>query len=581
MPPRFPTRYRDGFAPSAVGTAEYLRRAAGGDWQKMRTADGRATVSRDGMFMNVTTAPVKAPTRMYMIAMMAHGRAWVFGSEDGANWVPLGDAVGAQRYAHPFVSAAVKGVELVFTTGTPTDSSIGPAIPGGGGFSTNYTDRYGLRWWLDRAQFGIGTQFDETGNYGVVPAQVYNYRPSCQVYAFDDDYPEYADHYVQNPVSDPLIAVKVLPGGYWLDGGRPKWYAGNTYIRLNESGGGHQPEHAFRRFWLTETGFEIGYEEVPTVPVADAAPFGVSLCTLAPGRLLKLDTFTYPMKYRPNTDHLDIDELDPDAAGWLDAPRKPMAIMSLSADAGRTWAQVSAPIMDDELADLQTALNDYSYYVVSNHGADQDDVAFLSYDTGAPPVRMWTAPLSRALSVIVVEVPYPLSATHWRWRLKMGTVGTDGIAHGAVTLDEGDGAHFGFALIQQLLALEGEVLLVRRNSTDPYGTPAQIYSTTDGETLSLRGVMPANGNRCGPIMAMTASILVATVYDGKTASLFESRDRGASWAVRCVISNNVMPQADDAFPTYLTELAFIERQGTGQSAYPATPWLTDCRIPHA
>lgn len=573
--PRFPTRYRDGFSIEAAGYAAFMHRSPGGDWQKKRTPDQEWEVSRDGLFVNVRHKRQRL-TRLYLLGYLTTGEEWVFGSVNGREWFKVGPAGSAatQDDARQFLASSTGGVAYALTYGDGVNDFVGYTTAG---LSINFIDAYALRWWLDKVAIAV-TRNGTNGSFGYQVLDIENVRPSFIHYATEPTVPEYVDHYIQEPVSNKRGAVRVLPPGYLEDGGAPRWYAGVSHLKMD----GDQAVNAFTciRYAPGTTPPEWETSEGAPVVVPDGYPLGTTLCTLAPGRILKVDTFLYPLKFVPNTDHDDDEPIDPDKAGWEDMPKKPMAIVSQSTDGGATWAAVSAPIMAAELADLEATLTGYSYYAVSHHALDQDSVVFLSYDPTLQPVNVWSAPLSRTLSVVVVEVPYPTSATHWHWRVKLGTVGTDGVMAATSTLDEGTSTYFGAVLIKQLLALEGEVLLVRRSATDAYNTPATIYSTTDGATLALRGTLPAPEFRCGPIMAISPRTLAVTVYDENTATLWRSTDKGETWEEWGLIGDDLMEQPPAHLPAHLAEMAAVEVNGVLQSAYPATPWLTDCRIAH-
>ncbi|WP_398493384.1 hypothetical protein [Variovorax sp.] len=564
MPPRFPTRYRNGFDALASGTAAYLRGAAGGDWQKKASVDQRATVSRDGMFVNVTREE-GGPTRMYMAGFLnAVNEQRVFSSPDSLRWIEIGRPALYSRlptFAPPFQASARRGVAILQDSGG--DFGYLP----GGVISPYRLDKFGLRWWDTKVAWIVAPRGIAPADDNFLALEQAIAWPSFQrithsTYPGDD-----SEDYMQNPVEDSHSSLKLLPAGYWDNGGTATWYTGFTAIAYRPD-----LQQALHGFYTVD---EAGYGPANTIGLLDSAPLSSFVCTLGPGRLLKLDTFYYPQKDQ-HEDHEN--PIDPPVP-WRDMPRKTLALVSHSTDAGTTWAQVAAPILAAELAGMQSTLDDYSYFLASRGLPDDTEGEFL-ISAGTAPVEVWSAPLTRALSVVAVAVPYPTSGETWRWRVKLGTVGMDGVMVATQTLDEGSGAFVGRTLVKQLLALEGEVLVVLRDSTSLYTTPASIRSTTDGATLLPRGVMPAPEERCGPIMAASPSMLLVTVYEGATARLYRSRDRGATWQPHATISDAVRPQPGGSVPAHLTSLAVVERDGRIQSAFPATPWLTDCRIAH-
>lgn len=586
MPPRFPTRYRDGFVPDAVGPADYLRGSDGGDWQKKRLPE--AVVAREGLFVNVTREV--GVTRMYLTAFMAAGGARVFGSAEGTAWRDGGASPAGPGWGDngaPFMGGFFKGV----TTGSWFVFGGGDYgyLPGGV-ITSNGLDKFGLRWW-----FGIRIRWAVVPS-GKVPAVAIvqmidpapTTPPSFQSMFYDfsmgeirlnttprPSYPTDDPKCAQNPVTD-RPASSFAATGVWDNDGTPAWYAGLTTIELDSALQYAKHVYIVLGKDTTETTLRGS-----SVVLADAAPLDSEVHTLAPGRLLKVDTFYYPQKHFP-PEYVPGDDLlpfDPEVE-WKDAPRKPLAIVQHSIDAGRTWAQVSAPIMDSDIGNAFALLDDYRYFLLSrNYKDDTEAATLLTTYSGVSPVKVWIAPLSRALSVVLAAVPVATDAKHYGWRLKLGTVGATGVMQGSTVVDDGAGAFVGRDLVKQAIGIGGEVLFVMRDRTNPYTTAAKVYSTSNGSAFALRGTLPAPEEQCGMVSAISPKQLLLPVVQGGVAKMFRSRDAGATWEERRVIGEGVR-STSGRFLDHLTSIAIAEREGKASYPYPATPWLTDCRISH-
>ncbi|MDP9895383.1 hypothetical protein J2W32_004481 [Variovorax boronicumulans] len=109
-----------------------------------------------------------------------------------------------------------------------------------------------------------------------------------------------------------------------------------------------------------------------------------------------------------------------------------------------------------------------------------------------------------------------------------------------------------------------------------------IYYTATG-SLDLVGSMPLQAGRAGVPLAVSPRKLFMPVYDGETHALFESADRGLTWAKRATISTlatETLPGANGANtgPRSFGAIAYLRNDGRAQNATPGAPWLSDDRI---
>lgn len=340
--------------------------------------------------------------------------------------------------------------------------------------------------------------------------------------------------------------LQFVPHGWRDVGGTPTFYQGALTTQM---GSGGNPAHVFLRDDGTSQalGATLGY--------GSAIAWYATSTTLAPGVLHKVDRY-----------------LRGDGPYFA----APVCVVTRSDDAGATWTAVgSHPLFDTELAAIN-ALD------TSAAGLNRSN-----FNAAARWLRVITAPLSRAVSVVAAVVPY-LDGTTLRARVKLGTVAAaTGALTGSTVLLDGATPSNADAFLKDLVAVPEGVLVFTRPLTPDaavWGRPARIQLTTDGATLTDAGEMPLPENRTGWCRALSTRRLVAPGYVDGAHRLFQSVDRGATWTRRAVIAADSRPPQSGENNQMLADFADVVYPRLGSAAvaaFPATPWLTDSRIDHA
>jgi hypothetical protein len=342
--------------------------------------------------------------------------------------------------------------------------------------------------------------------------------------------------------------IQFALSGYRDVSGTPTFYSG---LCVAQMGAGGNPVHVFVR----DDGAG-GFAAGATLGYSAAITYYASATTLAPGVLLKFDRY-----FRLGAPYTAADVL----------------VITKSNDGGATWAVAPTPtLFAAELATVNS---------LANSGTDP----ILAFNAAANWVRVITAPLSRATSVVVAVVPYIVGANTLRARVKMGTVDSaTGAIVGSVTLLDDTTVVLADAFVKDLVAIpEGVLLLTRKEAADVAGIwsePARVQMTVDGVNLTDVGYLPLPENRTGQVRALSARRLIVPVYDDGAHRLLSSVDGGATWMRRAVISNNSRPpQPSEQFQNLadFADVVFPRLGDRPANPLPATPWLTDIRIDHA
>lgn len=356
-----------------------------------------------------------------------------------------------------------------------------------------------------------------------------------------------ADAIVPNFLTVPYThyVETVLPG--WRDvAGAPTFYQG---LMATQMASGGNPSHLFvRDDGVTQAlGATLGYPS--------SIAWYATGATLAPGVLVKFDRYL-----RAGTPYFGA----------------PVLVVTKSNDAGATWAAVAShPLVDTELATINA---------LANSGTTN----LTRFNEAAAWLRIHTAPLSRATSVVVAVVPY-MDGTTLKSRVKMGTIdsGTGSMTGTTVLLDNATPANAD-VFFRALMAVPDGVLIFTRPlapDSNVWSRPARIQITTNGSALADVGTMPLVENRTGTIVrALSERRIVATGYDAGAHRLYQSTDNGATWTRRAVISDSSRPPQTAENGQNLADFADVVYPRQGQAAInalPATPWLTDIRIDHA
>ncbi|MEZ2293935.1 hypothetical protein [Variovorax sp. RCC_210] len=362
-------------------------------------------------------------------------------------------------------------------------------------------------------------------------------------------------YYEANSITNNILTARgayVLiqaQSGYRDAGGTPKFYSGACVTQM---GAGGNPVMVFLRD-DGESGFALG----ATLGFAGAVAYYGSVTTLAPGVLMKFDRY-----FRAGAPY--------SAAAVL--------VVTKSTDAGATWAAVPTPtLFGAELATINSLPNDSG-----------NPSAIDAFNEAASWVRVVTAPLSRATSVVLAVVPYMDGGT-LRARVKMGVVDVaTGAITGSTVLLDATTPLLADTYLKDAIAMPAGVLVLTRPTAPDISAiwpqPARVRLTTDGVTLTDVGNLPLAENHTGTVRALSPRRLVVPVYEEGAHRLLQSIDQGASWTRRAVIATDSRPpQPTDQFQNLadFSDVVFARSGDQPINPYPATPWLTDIRIEHA
>lgn len=342
-------------------------------------------------------------------------------------------------------------------------------------------------------------------------------------------------------------AIVFAQSGYRDVSGTPTFYSGACVAQM---GAGGNPVHTFLRD-DGKGGFALG----ATLGYPAAITYYATVVTLAPGVLMKFDRY-----FRAGAPYTAADVL----------------VITKSTDAGATWATVPTPtLFATELATINS---------LPNSGTTN----LNNFNEAAGWVRVITAPLSRAQSVVLAVAPYLDGAT-LKARVKMGLVDVaTGLISGTSVLLDNVSPLLADTYLKDVLALPDRVLVLTRfvapDISGIWPQPARVRSTTDGVALADVGNLPLAENHTGTVRALSEQRLVVPVYDEGAHRLLQSLDAGATWTRRAVIAaDGRPPQPADQFNN-LADFGDVVYPRNGDqfvSPWPATPWLTDIRIAHA
>ena len=314
--------------------------------------------------------------------------------------------------------------------------------------------------------------------------------------------------------------VGTLRGAWTVDSaspvpGRYKFTAGTAFIALDEN-------RQMRPVFVVDgaAAQELG----ATIWEPDQLALYPELYRLSPHSVLMMNKYIrtyYPLF--PST------VVDNDACSGV--------FFTLSFDSGRTWARVSSEAIISEFVATKLQSIPNSWF------NDYVDSTVLS-----------VAPLSATRALLYMIVPYSTGGSieaNFRAKVKLGII--DLAAGGTMletlvllddTLDNAQRFHGGAAAklgtASATLAVRGGALVFSnplRAEHDEWNQRRRVQFTPDGVSLVDVGFMPLPNYQTGDVTALTPDILICPMFDGEY-SLYESKDRGATWSKRAVVSKN-------------------------------------------
>lgn len=344
-------------------------------------------------------------------------------------------------------------------------------------------------------------------------------------------------------------------GGYRPVGDGHEFYSGVCLPMLLDGG-----QHVQAYVYDNGAGQELG--ATPYFP--DQLGWYASPVILAPGVILKMDRYLRP--------HYSGSGVAAGASPGLD--------FNYSTDAGLTWASCSSVEMFAEEMDTIVSIP-----------PDIDNAD--SFNSAIGYAEILAAPLSRSLSVAVACVPYVVpEGDNFVVRAK-AKIGLINVAAGCSimstqTLYDGNPQDALLYISRGVMAIKGGVLVFIRPVVPDHAQwnfPARIFFTPNGTDLVERATFPFKENRTGKVQGINEKILTCAMYDGEH-SVYQSKDLGATWTKRGVIHKNGVPPNDAPLPDQeeyslksFNIITFLRKDNVPVPAYPATPWLTDSRVP--
>lgn len=251
---------------------------------------------------------------------------------------------------------------------------------------------------------------------------------------------------------------------------------------------------------------------------------------------------------------------------------------TFSADAGETWSAASATELFTEFFDTVQTLPVSGYTTKFNQA-----VVAASINV---------APRAAGIGIAHAVVPYaavdPDIGPEFQIyaKVKLGIVNSASrTLMGTVTLFDGSITEAVAFWEGGCTGVEGGAVIVTK-PTDGTGVaglpdvPPEILFTPDAVSVVSMGTMPQPNYKTGIVTALAPDLLVCPMYDGEH-SLFESRDRGATWQKRAVLTDQaaaplLVPEARRLLEFGV--LTFLRRNNEPANSTPGTPWASDSRI---
>lgn len=136
-----------------------------------------------------------------------------------------------------------------------------------------------------------------------------------------------------------------------------------------------------------------------------------------------------------------------------------------------------------------------------------------------------------------------------------------------------------------IIAPGGGALLFFNDADDAAAAQAsspQVRYTDNGLTYSVQGNMSIPAQQAGTPLALNRTQLFMPAFIGGEHGLYQSLDRGVTWAQRAVISATATEPAPSSSqrtgPRSFNNLAWLRDNGAPKNATPAAPWVSDDRI---
>lgn len=191
---------------------------------------------------------------------------------------------------------------------------------------------------------------------------------------------------------------------------------------------------------------------------------------------------------------------------------------------------------------------------------------------------------SLALASVGYVVPDPSPGIGWKARRKHKIVAVDNqartITEAAVLMDaDFDSSHSFFG---SSVAIGGGMLY----HTTPHTTYdfrdgwVHCWFVTLGGTHTYRGSMPTPAWLTGSLFAIDRNTVGCTVYEEGAYRLYESRDLGATWKRRAVITEAPLPAKVENV-NYLLNFEYVAQllsEGVNANPMPGAPWACDERL---
>ena len=256
----------------------------------------------------------------------------------------------------------------------------------------------------------------------------------------------------------------------------------------------------------------------------------------------------------------------------------PGLAFSFSTDVGATWSPAVSTTLFQDFYDTVQTLPDSGYAARFN----------LAVNAAALYIGQRSATLAIAYAVVPYASDDADPGVDWVifGRVKLGLIDlASRTLVATLTLFDG-------ALAEAVAFAEGGMLGVDGGAvfiTKPVGSggvaglpdePARMFFTPDAVAVVETGTFPQPNYRTGLVSALSRNVLACPMYDGDH-SLYQSRDRGATWTKRATLSTAAAAPVNDPENRLLRDFAaltFLRLDGAPANSTPGTPWASDSRI---
>lgn len=477
--------------------------------------------------------------------------------EDGVWAYKQGDFLNVENESQVTVDGfyslgRVGGVQRI--VGSPTARGMftdrGPAVPdtGGGDFTVRQLFFYGKGMGSDY-DAELGGFFDDFDGHSNVyyETEVYRTRDGRHMSL-------YYSKEITGPIGTDLWATAffIYPGAHYFDGSTLKFQTGWCYRTTGGDG-----QHKFQ-FIRDDGEGNVLVETVPPVPnqiAAYALPQRIG-----PKNFVMMESFVRP-RY---------------AVTSIDEAACPGLRFSFSNDNGVTWTPAASTEMYQEFFDTVIDL-------------PTGELWALPFNNATQAAGFTVVPLSANRALVYGVVPYievidiPSVIYNLKGKVKLGIADrSSNTILSTLTLFDGtlnDAGDFWRTSADGQAA--GAVVLERPDRVDnqQWNHPLRIMFTPDGVDYVEMGFTPQPSYKCGLLTAVSPTQLFLPMYDG-AHSLYESRDRGATWTRRAILSENGPVPAPNTHQVLqdFAVVTFLRNNGRPANGSPGTPWVCDARI---